>query len=266
MKTLPIPEISVVIVDDNPIMRALLRQIINGAGHQVVGEATDADMALGLVERLRPQVITLDLTMPGGSGIDLIPDLRRVSPDSHILVVTSTDDQEIARRTFKLGVTGYVVKPFNADRILDLFDKLVVLSKRAARTAVPSPQTNTDDRKRCVIADDNNSLRSYLKAVLEHAGVEVLEDVADGMEALLAVDRTRPHFVCLDIDMPHLDGLNALNCLRSVYPDLPVMMVTAHLDRDTVAAAVERGVQAYLVKPFNPEKVVAVLRKLGMVT
>lgn len=104
-------EITVLLVDDHAMLRAGLKLLLQ---HQpdisVVGEAADALEAIQLAERLRPDVILLDLTMPGLSGLEALGILRRVAPESRILILTMHEDESYLRQTLKAGAAGYILK------------------------------------------------------------------------------------------------------------------------------------------------------------
>jgi len=78
---------------------------------------------------------------------------------------------------------------------------------------------------------------------------------------LCSIEEHRPDLVFLDVDMPELDGLNVLRCLRAVHPDLRVIMATANAGGAIVKEALSQRVAGYLLKPFDSAKVLAVVRK-----
>jgi DNA-binding NarL/FixJ family response regulator len=103
--------IKVLLADDHAVLRAGLRMLINAQPDMtVVGEAADAAEALDQVTRLKPEVLTLDLTMPGGNSIKLIERLRQDCPQTRVLVLTMHDDPAYLRAVMAAGGTGYVVK------------------------------------------------------------------------------------------------------------------------------------------------------------
>jgi DNA-binding NarL/FixJ family response regulator len=103
--------IRVLLADDHAVLRAGLQMLINAQpGMEVVGEAGDSQEALAKVRQLNPDVLTLDLTMPGGSSIQLIEQLRRECPHTQVLVLTMHDDPAYLRAALAAGSAGYVVK------------------------------------------------------------------------------------------------------------------------------------------------------------
>lgn len=107
------------IIDDNEAMRALLRVILRNDEYEVVGEAGNGEQGLEMALRLRPDVICLDVIMPKMGGLDLLPQLRAQLPATPVLMVTGTADRETVQAAVSGGAAGYIVKPFNAARVLD---------------------------------------------------------------------------------------------------------------------------------------------------
>jgi two-component system chemotaxis response regulator CheY len=111
--------ISVLLIDDNDITREVLRVVLRNEGYNVVGEATDGGTGLDLALKLRPDIILLDVVMPKVSGLDILPKIKDMLPDSRVLMVTANKDQETISEAVKAGIHGFILKPFNAQKIID---------------------------------------------------------------------------------------------------------------------------------------------------
>ncbi len=108
--TSPAP-VRILLVDDHSVLRAGLRMLLNSQAHlQVIGESGDGREALALAETLQPDLILLDLSMPGLSGIEALPVLRRLAPGARILILTMHDDVGYLRQALRKGAAGYVLK------------------------------------------------------------------------------------------------------------------------------------------------------------
>ncbi len=105
------PVLRVVIADDSDDLRLLLRlQLTAQAGYDLVGEAATGPEATEIVATTQPDLILLDLAMPGGNGLDAIPEIRRVSPDTRIVVVSGFSHDHLGRRALAAGAHAYVEK------------------------------------------------------------------------------------------------------------------------------------------------------------
>ncbi len=103
--------VRVVLCDDHALVRSGLRRLLECEDDlTVVGEAADAEEAVQEVRRLRPDVLLLDIVMPGRSGLEALPDLQAASRATRILILSMQDDPSYVRRAFEAGANGYLLK------------------------------------------------------------------------------------------------------------------------------------------------------------
>jgi DNA-binding NarL/FixJ family response regulator len=101
----------ILLADDHAVLRVGLRLLLNSQpDFEVIGEAASGLEALDLAASLQPDLILLDLSMPGLSGLDSLPQLRRRAPQARILILTMHDDPQYLRQALKNGAAGYVLK------------------------------------------------------------------------------------------------------------------------------------------------------------
>lgn len=112
-----------------------------------------------------------------------------------------------------------------------------------------------------VVADDDAITRGLLCAVLRGVGMQVLDEARDGAKALALTQKLRPHLLCLDIEMPGLSGLEALQKLREADKDTIVLMITGATTSDNVRAAVAGGADGVIAKPFSAGKLVSEMQR-----
>jgi DNA-binding NarL/FixJ family response regulator len=110
------PRPSVVLADDEPLTRTELRRLLEGAGFEVKGEAGDAEAAIEICERERPQLCLLEPKMPGG-GIRVIRGILRGAPGTLTVVLTALEDRDEMVDAIRAGAAGYLVKSMDPDRI-----------------------------------------------------------------------------------------------------------------------------------------------------
>jgi CheY-like chemotaxis protein len=128
---------------------------------------------------------------------------------------------------------------------------------------VRPPLASHGDHARVLLVEDEAPLRGVLRDLLAREGFEVLE-AADGVEALVAVDREGPDVVVLDLTLPRLDGYGVLGRLRTRRDtqDLPVLVLTAREDEEAEVRVFELGADDFLSKPFRARALIARLRAL----
>jgi len=103
--------IRVVLCDDHEVVRRGLRSLLEGVpGHEVVGEAQDADSALRVVESEHPDVVVMDVRLPARSGIEACREIRSSHPDTHVLMLTSFADEDALTSSIMSGASGYLLK------------------------------------------------------------------------------------------------------------------------------------------------------------
>jgi two-component system response regulator NreC len=111
--------ITVVLADDHVVVRSALRMLLEGEkGIKVVAEADDADSAIRYVNGHNPEVLILDINMPGGSGLGAIPKLRSQSPETQIVMLTMQAETASAREALQAGVRAYILKEAASDELV----------------------------------------------------------------------------------------------------------------------------------------------------
>jgi DNA-binding NarL/FixJ family response regulator len=115
----------VLIVDDHPLTRDALATLLAGNDFDVVGQASDGDEALDLAQELRPELVLLDLSMPGVDGLAALPRLREAAPESEVVVLTASGTEENLLAAIRGGAAGYLLKSEPPDRIVEFLRGVV---------------------------------------------------------------------------------------------------------------------------------------------
>lgn len=103
----------VLIVDDNTLTRDMIKDILLEMSHQVVGEAGNFDEAVKAFKELSPELVLLDLIMPGKTGLEVLEELRLINPAAKVIMVTAVQQDEINKKLFEKGATAILHKPFS---------------------------------------------------------------------------------------------------------------------------------------------------------
>ena len=127
------PPIRVLIADDIPELRSLLRLTLQGRGFELVGEASDGAEALRLAAGLQPEAIVLDLGMPGLDALELLPELRRRAPSARVVVLSPFASDGLRRQALDRGASAYLEKDTDADTLV------ATLRSVCGRSATPVP-------------------------------------------------------------------------------------------------------------------------------
>ena len=109
----------ILIVDDTMFMRTLLKNILFSGGHDIVGEAADGAEALDRYQELKPDLVTMDIVMPNMNGIEALKAIKAADPAAKIIMCTAVGQEQMVKLAIKSGAKGYVVKPFQAPKVLE---------------------------------------------------------------------------------------------------------------------------------------------------
>ena len=116
---------SVLIVDDAAFMRMMLKDILTKNGLQVVGEAVNGSDAVEKYKELQPDVVTMDITMPEKDGITAVKEIRAIYPQAKIIMCSAMGQQPMVLEAIQAGAKDFVVKPFQADRVMGSIKKVL---------------------------------------------------------------------------------------------------------------------------------------------
>ena len=108
----------ILVVDDSMMMRKTIRAILEKAGHTVVGESTDGERAIADYETFLPDLMTLDITMPGLNGIDVTKRITASHPDANIVIVSALGQKRMVFEAVESGAKNFIVKPVAGDNLL----------------------------------------------------------------------------------------------------------------------------------------------------
>ncbi len=115
----------VLIVDDAAFMRMLLKDIISKAGFEVVGEAANGKEAVEKYKELKPDIVTMDITMPEMNGIEAVKEIKKIDPEAKIIMVSAMGQQAMVIEAIQAGARDFIVKPFQPARVIEALKKLV---------------------------------------------------------------------------------------------------------------------------------------------
>jgi two-component system chemotaxis response regulator CheY len=115
----------ILIVDDAAFMRMMLKDILTKNGYEVVGEASDGNEAVSKFQELKPDLVTLDITMPNKDGIQALKDIKAIDPNALCVMCSAMGQQSMVIEAIQSGAKDFIVKPFQADRVLESINKVL---------------------------------------------------------------------------------------------------------------------------------------------
>lgn len=115
----------ILIVDDAAFMRMMLKDILTKNGYNVIGEASNGAEALTKYQELKPDLTTLDITMPEIDGITALKNIKAADPSAKIIMCSAMGQQAMVIESIQAGAKDFIVKPFQADRVVEAIKKVL---------------------------------------------------------------------------------------------------------------------------------------------
>jgi two-component system chemotaxis response regulator CheY len=116
----------ILVVDDAAFMRMMIKDILTKNGYEIAGEAADGVQAVEKYQELRPDLVTLDITMPEMDGIEALRRIRAIDPNARVIVCSAMGQQAMVIDAIQAGARDFVVKPFQAERVLEAVRKALM--------------------------------------------------------------------------------------------------------------------------------------------
>ncbi|MFP7732809.1 response regulator [Priestia aryabhattai] len=115
----------ILIVDDAAFMRMMIKDILTKNGYEVVAEAADGQQAVELFKEHEPDLVTMDITMPEMDGITALKEIKSIKNDAQVIMCSAMGQQAMVIDAIQAGAKDFIVKPFQADRVLEAISKAI---------------------------------------------------------------------------------------------------------------------------------------------
>lgn len=237
-----------VVADDSEDIRDLVRASLNAYGDfEVVGEATSGVDALALVRALEPEVLILDLSMPGLGGLAALPALRAAAPETRVVVFSAYNKEEFGPHAASLGAQGYGVKGMHPKALAGLVERSV-----------------SEGRPRILVVEEDGASWAPYIAALQADGGDVTR-AASVNEAVALLTYRNFDLLVLGLDLTDGRGLDVLETVAVMDPQMPrpvVVTLSATVKPASFNRAFELGAVACMsTQSVNPEQLTAGLGK-----
>ena len=117
----------VLVVDDSIFMRMAVKRILDGNGFEVIGEAENGAIAVKKYKELKPDIVTMDITMPEMTGLEALKEIREFDPEAKVIMVSAMGQEGMVRETIMLGAKSFIVKPFKNDYVIQTLNKVLAV-------------------------------------------------------------------------------------------------------------------------------------------
>ena len=202
--------------------------------------AYDGEQALEAVKAEKPDVMVLDLRMPGIDGIEVLRRVKQKHPDIEVVVLTGHGTDKDEKEALRLGASAYLRKP------VEMEDLVGALQKKQLKV---------------LLVDDE---AEFVESLSERLALRNLKtDIAyDGEQALELVKKEKPDVMVLDLRMPGIDGKEVLRRVKKKHPDMAVVVLTGHGTDKDEKEVLRLGASAYLEKPVDVDHLAGTLHKV----
>ena len=247
------PKANILVLDDDPVVRRALTDTLTDEGYQV---ETAADGLEGLEKAKAPpfDILLVDLRLPGMDGIEVLREIREVTPEVIVILMTAYATLETAKEAMKLGAYDYIAKPLDPDAVTALLEK--ALEKRRLnlemKAAVEVPKI--------LVVDDEAIVCQALTDVLGDEGYRVTT-VQSAYEALDMMKRETFHILIADLRLPDLDGIELIAAARGIDPEILALVITGYPSIETAVEAMKTSAYDYITKPIDSDLLVAAVRR-----
>lgn len=231
----------ILIVDDEIELFGFLKDTLEDYGYNVVTVET-GENAVKLTEKEFFDVILMDYNLPGINGLEAFRQIKKISPLSIVIMMTAAAPESAINEAMVEGSYAVVYKPFKVEGMVEKIN-----------AAMQKPT--------CIVVDDRFTDREVIKDLLEQKGCKCVS-IADGQSALEIVKHERPDVIFLDISMPGMDGFKVLENVKTICPDLDVIMMTAYPKAEYFEMAVKMGALTCLSKPLQMGKVFEMIDRI----
>ncbi|MHB8510841.1 MAG: response regulator [Actinomycetota bacterium] len=246
--------INVLLVDDHPLWRETVRMVLESSGELLVSEANSGEEAIELVQEHAPDLIVMDVELPGVNGIEATRKIVSSAANIHVLMLSSSDDKATVLQAVRAGASGYMIKTAQAEELLDAIKRIHKgeLGFPPSLSGVVLDQLRTGGSPvRVTVYSDWLGGREGLARVALQAGLDVVE-APEGKSMSEIVDSEFPNCLLVDLGASSESEAKLLEIheLRKGRPGFPVVVLSDNLESQTAVDLVTGDARAigYLLK------------------
>ena len=242
----------VLVVDDNDTMRSLYSRITRTLGCHVE-EANSGEAVLAGIEAGKHfDLILLDWKLPGLDGLATARRLRTAGHATPIILITGGEPEEARLQTEEGDIQAFLAKPVGRSTLHDTM--VNVLGGHAVLPLLVARQGKAPDLSgaRILLVDDNDFNRQVGRELVGITGA-LVDTAEDGAQAVAAVAAGAYDLVLMDLQMPVMDGYVAARIIRELWPDLPILALTAHALSEETERVLAAGMNDIITKPILPD-------------
>lgn len=232
----------IMVVDDDSGMRLTLEGIIEDEGFEVVG-AADGFQAIEVAKTSHLDLIFMDIKMPGINGVETYREIKRVSPNSVVVMMTGFSVDSLVQDALEEGAYAVLYKPFQIEEIIEIVDKVL-------KTTL------------VLLVDDKTTDKSIMRSILKDNGY-VVNEAHNGEEAVAMAAQRRFSLILMNIKMAEMDGFTAMERIRRLDPEAKAIFITDYTLDDSVIDALKAGAYTAISKTVDPKELLDLIQSIA---
>ena len=243
----------VLIVDDEEDIRNLLRLTLEEEGFDV-RVAFNGKEAVEKLKTESFEILLTDIKMPIMDGIELLKTARVLNPEIVAILITGFPSIDTVREAHSSLAFDYIIKPFDPNTVLNCIN--AALSRRT----IAHDLLKSVHKPKVLVVDDEPIITNLFEVSLREAGypIEIADNGKKAMERFMYGDF---NVVITDVNMPEMDGRSLLDNLKSLKPEVIVIVITGYPSVDSAIETMRMGAYDYITKPIDPDVVINVIKR-----
>jgi len=230
--------IKLLLVDDEKGLCEYLKDFFSPRGYNVLVSPNGQD-AIEVVKKEKPELVLLDINMPGMDGLEVLRRVKKMSPQTKVIMVTISDDADTRQKAQNLGADEFIKKPFTTDYLED-----VVILK-------VNELTKSKEPAKILIVDDEEGIRESLKKFLTSRFECETYEAANGQQALDLIRSNKFDLILLDIKMPGISGMDVIKEKKKLGYKPSIWVITRFDSQEVAQKVIDQGADDYIPKPFS---------------
>jgi len=233
----------ILIVDDQKSICDTVSTILETEKYEV-HTSNDGYEAIEKVKETSYDIAFIDIKMPGINGVEVLREIRKISPETTVVMMTAYAVEELIKQALDEGAHTCIYKPFDMEKIIETIK-------------------NVTEKTILLIVDDDLNIRELFNLRLTEKGYKVVS-VSSGEEAVKLAERKPPDVILLDVVMPDMDGIETLKKIKELLKEkLPeVIMMSSYDVENKIKQALELGARQFFKKPINVDILTRSIKEL----
>ncbi|MFA5520060.1 MAG: response regulator [Spirochaetota bacterium] len=243
----------ILLVDDSKLVRKKLADIFTSMGHTIVHECERGDKALAAYTTFKPDLVTMDINMPGMNGIEATKEIKNYDSKAKIVIISSANQEMNIIEGIHNGASYFLAKPFTENHVLQCIERLIP-KKDSGKNKKEAPllkelKFDPDLNGLILLIDDSKMALKITSDILTKDGHNVIT-ASSGAIGLELAKNGNPDLIILDVVMPDIDGYEVMKKLKAddLTRHIPVIMYSSQTKRDDILLAMKFGVLDYISK------------------